>query len=124
MRKTLLPRKMVGQWILLVFLIWTFCLVNEGYSKFFVTRWGSLVPGNGNFKQPIGVAVDLSGHILVVDSGNHRILRFNSNTGDYIDQWASLGSVDGQLKRPYGLAIDSTGNNPCGGRIQPSHSEI
>jgi hypothetical protein len=38
MRHTFLSRKMVGLSILLVFLTWAFCLVNEGYSQSFVTR--------------------------------------------------------------------------------------
>lgn len=53
--------------------------------------------------------MDLSGNILVVDSGNHRILRF-SNTGGYIDQWGSLGSGNGQFNFPVGVAVDTAGN--------------
>ncbi len=37
---------------------------------------GSFGSGNGQFVNPVGVAVDNSGHVYVTDSGNQRIQKF------------------------------------------------
>lgn len=34
--------------------------------------------GDGEFKDPRGVAVDSLGNVYVVDSGNHRVQKFSS----------------------------------------------
>jgi hypothetical protein len=39
----------------------------------FVTTWGSLGTEDGQFYNPQGIAVDASGNVYVVDSGNNRI---------------------------------------------------
>ncbi len=38
--------------------------------------WGGMGSGNGQFNCPLGVAVDTSGNIYVVDAGNARIEKF------------------------------------------------
>lgn len=42
----------------------------------FVTKWGSFGGGNGQFAGSIGVAVDGSGHVFVVERDNVRIQKF------------------------------------------------
>ena len=42
----------------------------------FVTKWGSLGSGDGQFNGPGGVAVDGSRHVFVADTGNNRIQKF------------------------------------------------
>jgi DNA-binding beta-propeller fold protein YncE len=42
----------------------------------FVTKWGSLGSGNGQFRYPQGAAVDASGNIFVVDFLNNRVQKF------------------------------------------------
>ncbi|MGB8024915.1 MAG: SMP-30/gluconolactonase/LRE family protein [Nitrososphaeraceae archaeon] len=54
-------------------------------------------------------SIDKAGNLYVVDAGNDRIQKFDSN-GNYITKWGTTGSGDGQLSRPIGMAIDSSGN--------------
>jgi len=52
-------------------------------SYSFVKEWGTLGTGNNNdyqFNRPSGLAIDPStNHLYVVDSGNNRIVVFDSN---------------------------------------------
>ena len=66
--------------------------------------------GNGQFIHPLGIAVDLQGNnVYVVDSGNNRIQKFDSN-GKYITQWGFEGSDNQQFNGPHGISVDSDGN--------------
>ena len=62
-----------------------------------------------NLILPEDVATDSSGNVYVVDFGNNRIQKFDSN-GNFITKWGSEGAGDGQFKSPLGIAIDSSGN--------------
>ena len=42
----------------------------------FLTTWGSLGSGDGQFMNLVGVATDGSGNVYVADTGNHRIQKF------------------------------------------------
>ena len=76
----------------------------------YVTQWGASAPtyapgsGDGQFKSPTSVAVDNSGHVYVIDSGNDRVQKFRSS-GDYRIKWGLPGSSDGQFKQPLGVAV-------------------
>ncbi len=61
------------------------------------------------FNFPSGVTINSSGHLYVVDSGNHRILKFDAN-GTLMTQWGSEGTGDGQFDDPWGIALDAEGN--------------
>jgi sugar lactone lactonase YvrE/type II secretory pathway pseudopilin PulG len=65
--------------------------------------------GNGQFSGPGGIAIDPSGNIWVVDSGNYRIQEFNSS-GVYQTQFGSYGAGGGHFVSPDGIAIDASGN--------------
>jgi sugar lactone lactonase YvrE len=54
-----------------IMLLVTGVLASEQYA--FVSKWGSLGTGDGQFNHPNDVAVDNSGHVYVADSGNNRI---------------------------------------------------
>jgi len=56
-----------------------------------------------------GITTDLEGNILVVDSGNNCIQKFDNN-GNFITKWGSIGLEDGQFSSPIGIAGDSKGN--------------
>jgi DNA-binding beta-propeller fold protein YncE len=74
----------------------------------FITKWGSHGSANGQFDLPLGVAVDSSGNVVVVDFWNSRIQKFK--TDGTIKTWGSLGSGNGQFIYPRGIAVDSSGN--------------
>jgi DNA-binding beta-propeller fold protein YncE len=54
------------------------------------------------------VVVDADGSVLVTDSGNHRIQRFDRD-GRLLGQWGEQGSDDGQFNRPGGIALGPRG---------------
>ena len=51
---------------------------------------------------------DTCAHILVADSGNHRIQAFDA-TGNFVSIYGSLGSGGEQFNNPQGLAVDGSG---------------
>ena len=53
--------------------------------------------GEGQFRVPEGIAVDMAGDLWVADFSNNRIQRFGP-TGEFLDAWGRSGSADGQLK--------------------------
>jgi DNA-binding beta-propeller fold protein YncE len=74
----------------------------------FITKWGTLGSGNGQFDWPIGVAVDSSGNVYVSDLHNNRIQKFTSD-GTFITKLGTEGSGNGQFSYPNGVALDSSG---------------
>jgi DNA-binding beta-propeller fold protein YncE len=71
-----------------------------------VKTFGS--PGNaeGRFHGPQGVCFDPGGHIYVVDSGNHRVQKFDGG-GRFILGFGKQGEYEGQLQNPSDCAADS-----------------
>jgi DNA-binding beta-propeller fold protein YncE len=53
-------------------------VVGEGNNRFqkfdsngnFITKWGTTGSGDGQFEEPTSIALDSSGNVCVVDSGN------------------------------------------------------
>lgn len=79
----------------------------NGSTLNYVTKWGSEGSGEAQFKWPSGLAVDKNNYIYVVDSGNNRIEKFDSN-GSFIASWGSFGTGEGQfLDKPTWIAIDN-----------------
>src|SRR5947208_1651860 len=83
--------------------------VGLGEHYVFMTKWGTLGTDNGQFRDAGGIGVDNLGHIYVVDSGNDRIEKFDSN-GTFITTWGSLGTANGQFNHPEGITVDASGN--------------
>ncbi len=73
------------------------------------TQFGTEGSGEGHLDDPGDVAIDSSGDIWVLDTGNDRVEKFSSE-GAYIAQFGSAGSGNGQLEQPAGLALDSSGD--------------
>jgi tripartite motif-containing protein 71 len=74
-----------------------------------ITKWGSPGTANGEFSGVEGIGVDALGHIYVVDRGNDRIEKFDSN-GTFITAWGSPGTANGQFNSPEGITVDASGD--------------
>lgn len=71
---------------------------------------GTTGAGNGQFNTPYDVSVAPNGQeIAVSDSGNHRIQRFRTDSGAFMDSAGGQGSALGQYNTPKGLAFDAAG---------------
>ncbi len=75
----------------------------------FVTTWGTLGYGNGQFRSPSGVAVDSSGYVYVTDEEGWGVQKFTS-TGTFVTKWGQIGTGNGQFNYPGGVTVDSSGN--------------
>lgn len=72
-----------------------------------ITEWGSDGTGDGQFKEIIdGIAVDNDGYVYVVDFGNHRVQKFDSN-GAFITKWGSQGTSNGQFILPWAIEVNN-----------------
>jgi DNA-binding beta-propeller fold protein YncE len=74
----------------------------------YLTQWGTSGTGNGQFMNPVGVAINAAGEVYVADQGNRRIQKF-SGTGAYLMQWELPGG-DGYFDRPEGVATNAAGD--------------
>jgi DNA-binding beta-propeller fold protein YncE len=72
-------------------------------------RAGIAGDGDGQFDNSGGLAVDVSGRVLVSDNLNGRINMY-TETGSFLESFGSLGSDAGELGGGARLAVDSAGN--------------
>lgn len=76
---------------------------------------GPLELGDGQFREPWGIAVGNDGTIFVADTWNGRIQVFDAQ-GNFLDKWGVFNIIDGDnrdpnsLFGPRGLAITPAGN--------------
>jgi sugar lactone lactonase YvrE len=75
----------------------------------YVFQWGSYGTGNGQLEYPIGIAVDSSNNVYVVDQNNGCVEKFSSY-GNYLTKIGSPGTGAGQFTSPNAIAIDSDNN--------------
>jgi tripartite motif-containing protein 71 len=75
----------------------------------FITKWGRFGEQDGEFANPVEMALDSSGNVYIVDADNNRIQKFDPD-GTFIAKWGSQGERDGQFTHPQGAALDSSGN--------------
>ncbi|MBM3153333.1 MAG: hypothetical protein FJZ96_14200, partial [Chloroflexi bacterium] len=77
-----------------------------------VTMWGYDSFGQNidpyGFWGPRGIAVDPVGNVLVVDTGNKRVIVYDAN-GGFITQFGTAGLGAGQFDEPVGITIDAAG---------------
>jgi len=59
--------------------------------------------------RPAGLAVEKSGNIIVVDSGNNRLQVFKPD-GTFVGKCGRAGSGDGEFNQPWGITLDKDGN--------------
>jgi sugar lactone lactonase YvrE len=72
-----------------------------------VDEWGEKGKAEGQFNEPIGIAV-AGDRVYVVDSLNDRVQVFNLDGGFQL-QFGSEGSGDGEFYAPTGLTVDGDG---------------
>jgi hypothetical protein len=75
----------------------------------FLRTWGIAGTGNAQFNAPADVAVDASGNVYALDSGNARVQKF-SKSGAFILAWGATGSANGQFNQPKGIAVGPDGS--------------
>jgi RHS repeat-associated protein len=82
--------------------------------------FGTAGSGNGEFSNPVGIALNDSGivgepgtkgHVFITDSGNYRVQTLKSNIDDglkleYSAQFGAKGSGNGQFSTPAGIAAE------------------
>jgi tripartite motif-containing protein 71 len=52
--------------------------------------------------------IDAAGHVLVTDSGNHRVQVF-TKTGDFMATFGGEGSQAGRFRSPHGITVGPNG---------------
>lgn len=92
-----------------------FLTTNNGevmkYNSSGIRSWssGSTGSGNGEFYNPLDLAIDSSGNIFVIDTLNNRVQKLNSS-GIYQSKFGTPGSGDGEFSIPWGIDIDGSDN--------------
>jgi hypothetical protein len=83
----------------------------------YVTDWGNLGTGNGQFTSPTSAAVDTSGNLYATDGSSsdlsYRVQKFDGATAPptWMATWGGApGSANGVFAWPWGIAVDKVGN--------------
>ena len=79
----------------------------QGYH--FQRLWGSRGAGERQFHDPLGVALDPAGNVLVLDQDLNRVQKFTPE-GALLATWGSEGAGPGQFDYPSGIAVDAAGH--------------
>jgi sugar lactone lactonase YvrE len=72
------------------------CVWKFTASGQFMTKWGSLGSGNGQFDGPCGVDVGPDGSVYIFDVYNYRVQKFTAS-GEYVTKWGYQGCGAGQF---------------------------
>ena len=93
-------------------------IINESYSRIeeynssgvLQAVHGSFGTGNTEFNRPQGLAIDSAGMLYVLDTGNNRVVRYDtSSTFTFDTTWGTYGTTDkGTFNNPTGIATDGT----------------
>ncbi len=82
---------------------------NSSFPYSFLYQIGSTTENGSKercqFHYPKGICCDTQGHIIVSDSWNHRIQKFNEN-GTFLYSFGSTGASFDQLSYPYDICFD------------------
>jgi YD repeat-containing protein len=75
----------------------------------YASAFGVNGTADGELKSPGDVALDAQGNLLVVDTANDRVQKFDP-TGKFLAKFGSAGSGDGQINRPTAIAVGPNGD--------------
>ena len=96
--------------ILCILLLFVFVqAVQAAETYVFVTKWGTLGSGDGQFYHPIGIDIGPSGNVYVSDSDNNRIQKFSSD-GTFLNVWGASGQGDSQFDYAADIVVGLSGN--------------
>ncbi len=86
----------------------------------FERSFGSEGTGSGQFKKPVGVAVnDVTHDVYVVDSGNNRVEEFNSTGSTVLGEFNGSASPTGVFSEPTQITVDDSGSP-----LDPSNEDV
>jgi YD repeat-containing protein len=77
---------------------------------YFSLHFGGSGSGDGQFKEPWAVALDSTGSVWALDTGNGRVEKFSA-TGGFIGAYGKAGTGDLEFKEPHGIAVNQTTGN-------------
>src|SRR5215204_3937787 len=89
---------------------------NQRIQKFtndgqFIKMWGGTYgEGDGEFKNPHGVAIDSKGNVYVSERSGLRIQKFDPD-GNFITKWGSEGTGNGQFLHLHDIAVGPGGGS-------------
>jgi hypothetical protein len=83
--------------------------VSSAQAFTYVSTFGSLGSGDGQFDLLNQIAVDPAGNVYGADGNNGRIEKFSAD-GTFALQIGGPGNAAGQFGSPYGVAVDATGS--------------
>ena len=67
--------------------------------------------GEGQLRLAAGIALNNDGSVVyVTDEYNHRVSKFDADSGDFVSAWGTRGSDDGELNGPSGIVVDGEDN--------------
>lgn len=84
-------------------------VIKYGPGGGYITQWGGLGSGNGQFDSLTGIAIDAANNVYIADRNNKRIQKFTSN-GGYLGQWNADGEEADLWSFADSVAVDNAGN--------------
>ncbi len=69
---------------------------------------GQVGKAEGQFSNPKGMAVARDGSLYVVDTGNHRVEKFDAS-GKFVSAIGGQGNIQGQMQEPWSVAVAPDG---------------
>src|SRR5258706_10660987 len=81
---------------------WSAAVAGEGEKIVFLQQWGKRGREPGEFRSPIGIAINAADEVFITDHMNHRIQKFDTQ-GKLLAQFSVLPN-------PGGIALDKAGN--------------